>query len=266
MQRMVKRIAWRLGRRLYCWGRGDLANNADSNGERWLRGIFIGLASEPVVLLDIGANRGDWSVQAIAEARAARRPLKVHAFEPSTPTRELLQRALAGFEEAEISKLALSSANGEADFFSNGVASGTNSLSSASGNAAERVEVRTLDAFVQERRLGQLGMVKIDTEGFDLEVLKGAVGLLTAGQIELVQFEYNWRWLLNRASLRQVFELIDGMPYRFGKLTGESIVFHDRLHFELDRYFENNYVLVRNGSLIQQLGKKVRFDAHNVGL
>jgi hypothetical protein len=78
-----------------------------------------------------------------------------------------------------------------------------------------------------------------------------------------VQFEYNWRWLINHASLRDVFEYIKDKPYRLGKLVGRSIELFDAWHFELDRYFENNYVLIRRGSALLESANVVRFDESN---
>ena len=141
--------------------------------------------------------------------------------------------------------------------------SGTNSLDKSSGLVSERVELITLDSFVEKNGVDSISMLKIDTEGFDLAVLQGARQFLTDGRIELIQFEYNWRWLLNKASLLNVFKLAKDMPYLLGKLTGRSIEFYDAWHFELDRYFENNYVLVRHGSSIEELGNTVRFDNRN---
>lgn len=59
------------------------------------------------------------------------------------------------------------------------------------------------------------------------------------------------------------FALIKDMPYRLGKLSHGSIEFYDEWHFELDRFFENNYVLVRKGFSLERLGQTVYFDASN---
>jgi len=123
--------------------------------------------------------------------------------------------------------------------------------------------LRRLDTFLVDERINAVKMAKIDTEGFDFLVLKGAEQALTLGAFEIVQFEYNWRWLLNQTSLRDVFHLISGKPYRLGKLMGESIEFYDDWHFELDRYFENNYVLVRRDSPVMELGRAACFDQSN---
>jgi hypothetical protein len=119
---------------------------------------------------------------------------------------------------------------------------------------------------LQQTGIETVSTLKIDTEGFDLLVLRGAQKSLDNGRIDIVQFEYNWRWLINHAWIRDVFALIADNPYRLGKLTSDAIEFCDQWHFALDRFFENNYVLVRNDSYLRSLGATIRFDEANVGV
>ena len=109
--------------------------------------------------------------------------------------------------------------------------------------------VGTLDEFFQREKIESVAMIKIDTEGFDSLVLRGAAACLARGAVEVVQFEYNWRWLLNHTCLRDVFELVRDTPYRLGKLTGRSVDYYDEWHPELDRFFETNCALVREEQL-----------------
>lgn len=263
MSDAIRRLGWRLGRKLYCWARGDIPNNPARNGEYWLLKQLIHNSVGPITLLDVGANIGDWTLQALTLGQADEKRIQVYAFEPCTGTREILRRRLSAASEVECCPVALSSAEGEADFFSSAAGLGTNSLSCISGPERERVRVTTVDRFFEERRIGHVTMMKIDAEGFDLAILNGATQALADGKIEVVQFEYSWRWIPNKASLRDVFGLIEGTPYRFGKLAGRSMEFFDRWHFELDRYFENNYVLVRKTSEIERLGRSMAFDSTN---
>ena len=53
----------------------------------------------------------------------------------------------------------------------------------------ESVDIVTLDEFCRTKRIDHINYLKIDTEGGDLEVLKGAVGMLTEQRIDLVQVE-----------------------------------------------------------------------------
>lgn len=259
---VVRKLMWRLGRKMYTFARGDGQNDPRTNGEYWLLGQVLKASTGPRVLLDIGANKGDWTAQALALAQSATE-LHVHAFEPSRATRSMLTVRFEGRIAVTVQPYALSEAVGEAKFYSNEDGAGTNSLSSMSGSKEEIVKLITVDHFIRQSGIASVLMAKIDTEGFDLLVLTGAEKALSEGLIELVQFEYNWRWLLNHASLRDVFSLILNKPYRLGKLVGETIEFYEKWHFELDRYFENNYVLVRRDSELCLLGIEVHFDSSN---
>jgi FkbM family methyltransferase len=268
MTSFIRRNAWRLGRKLYCWARGDGANDPVNNGEYWLLEQLLRNSIGQSVLLDIGANKGAWSLRALAGANKFGKSIKLHAFEPCTGTRSILEGNLSSYEDAHVYGIALSATEGEVDFFINGIGNGTNSLSPTSGATSERVKLSTVDEFIRHHNIEYVTMMKVDTEGFDLDVLKGAAETLVGGRIGLVQFEYNWRWLLNKASLLEVFSLIESkaLPYRLGKLAGESIVFYDKWHFELDRFFENNYVLVHLGNAIEKFGKPLCFDQKNVAV
>lgn len=275
MPTMMRSLAWRFGRKLYCWARGDLANVPERNGEYWLLEQYLAVAKPGQVLFDVGAFLGDWTLAASRTARSSGIHIpRVFAFEPAASTRTILAANLASLDTVDIIPFALSSEAGEATFYStqvasgndsrSAVASGTNSLNPESGESREQVHVSTFDTFVSENHISSIGMVKIDTEGYDLNVLAGARQALLSGAVEVVQFEYNWRWLLNHASLRNVFELIEGTPYALGKLERRSIAFFNEWHFEMDRYFENNYVLVRKDSPLMQIGTPKRFDQRNV--
>lgn len=261
----IRNILWRIGRKLYMLARGDGQNDPSLNGEYWLLDVFLQASSGPQVLLDVGANKGDWTAQALGSGKASK-IVHIHAFEPSQATRKMLTDRFVGRDAVTIQPYALSATVGEATFYSEEDGGGTNSLSQLSGLKAEVVKLTTIDEFLQQTGIDAIQMVKIDTEGFDLLVLKGAEKSLSEGVIELVQFEYNWRWLLNHSCLRDIFDLIADKPYRFGKLVGNSIEFYDQWHFELDRFFENNYVLLRKDSKLCLLGSTFQFDGANVGV
>jgi len=259
----LRALVWRFGRRLYCWARGDFLNRPETNGEYWLIENFFESAGPDTVVLDVGANVGDWTARVLEAAAARGAQVEVHAFEPCSATRALLAQRLSGRRGVAISPCAVSASEGEADFFSRGAGAGTNSLAARPGDAVERVRTTTIDAYAAQKGLGAIGLLKIDAEGYDFAVLRGAERLLASGRVEVVQFEYNWQWLSNHVSLRDVFDFIAGKPYRLGKLAGPAVELYAEWHFELDRFFENNYVLVREGSPLLDGARAMSFDASN---
>lgn len=254
-------LIWRTGRRLYAWARNDGKNSPSVNGEYWpLRQVLA--RAGPVTLLDVGANLGNWTVTALKEWG---RPegIRVHGFEPSSKIRILLEKRLEGYGEASVHRFALSDRNGAAIFFTADRITGTGSLAPISGTQIEEVEMMTLDTFVEREGIGHVTMVKIDVEGFDSFVIEGASALMDAGRIDLIQFEYNSRWLPNHRSLWHVFNQILIPNYRFGKIVQGSIHGFAEWHLEMDRFFENNYVLIRKGSPFESLIEPHVFDARN---
>jgi len=125
------------------------------------------------------------------------------------------------------------------------------------------VPVTTLANIFTDEKIDVADFIKSDVEGFDLSVLRGAVPLLSERRIGLLQFEYNHRWISTRSYLRDVFELVDGLPYHVCKVVPDGVDAYESWHPELETFFEANYLLVRD-DLIERLGVRVgKFSANN---
>jgi FkbM family methyltransferase len=175
----------------------------------------------------------------------------------------MLEKRFAQTKAVCVHSTAMSSQSGAGVLYVNHEGSGTNSLHPISGVEKEVIALGTLDEFLLEHRISHVVFAKIDVEGFDCLVLQGAARALAEGAIDLIQFEYNWRWILNSQNLKNVFQLIEKSPYRLGKLAGNRILVFKDWHFEMDRFFENNYVLLRKGGPFERLGVEASFDASN---
>ena len=66
----------------------------------------------------------------------------------------------------------------------------------------------TLDAFASRRGLRHIDLLKIDVEGHEYDVLRGAEKLLAARQIGIVQFEFGGCNLDTRTSFRDFYSLM----------------------------------------------------------
>ncbi len=259
----ARRFLWRAGRAAYSAARGDLPNDPALNGEYWLLTEVLRSSVPGDRLLDIGANRGDWTVAALERGAASK--CAIDAFEPSPRTRDALLARLGG-AAVTVHAYAMSDRAAKSTFYEVAPLAGTNSLHQVAHSTPVPIDVTTLDAFLSASAKPQVKFAKVDTEGYDLRVLQGAAETLKLGLIEIVQFEYTWRWLNTGSSLKEVFELINPTPYRLGKLIGSRLEFYANWHPELDRYFEANYVLVRRGSQIESLGAPMTFDRYGTAI
>lgn len=179
--------------------------------ERYLDRLLPTL-SEGVVL-DVGANNGHYA--AFLRRRLADR--RIVAVEPHPVTYPVLVAAVAGLR-VETQNLALSDSVGTMELhdFADDDGSTQASLSRASvglfagSTVAHAVEVTTLDRFADAQGLGRVAFLKIDTEGHDINVLRGARGLLDAGRVDVIQFEFIPANVGARVFMRDFFEELPG--------------------------------------------------------
>jgi FkbM family methyltransferase len=260
----MRTLIWRVARRAYCYARRDEPNVPDRNGEYWLIDQVVSRAAGEVTMVDVGAFRGEWSDHAAAAAARHSLNATIHAFEPSSFSVERLRSRFDGQRNIRIDRVALSDHRGETDFFVVGGEAATNSLYQTENARREAVPTASFDELMAERGVDRVLLVKTDTEGHDFTVMRGASKALGAGRVDVWQFEYNHRWVSGRAYLRDVFDFIADKPYRIGKLYRSGIETFDSWHYELERFFETNFVLVRKESAFERLCSSMRFNERNV--
>ena len=131
------------------------------------------------VFVDVGANVGVYTLWA---ARCVGPEGQVHAFEPVPGTRAWLERnvQLNRFSNVTIIPNGLGERPGRLTLYCLPGASGLSSRYLPSKENSVEVDVTTLDLYFDGRRAPDL--VKIDVEGMELEVLRGARRLLAGAQ------------------------------------------------------------------------------------
>jgi FkbM family methyltransferase len=131
-------------------------------------------------VFDVGANRGDTALAFRKKYPTA----KIYCFEPNP---ELLG-ALKGLgAQLHVHTLAFSSKAGEAGFDRSRATPDLFSLTD--DMSGEIVRLETVDGFCSSGSIDHVNFLKIDTEGHDLEVLRGAITMLARGAIDIVQAE-----------------------------------------------------------------------------
>jgi FkbM family methyltransferase len=130
------------------------------------------------IVYDVGAHIGTYSILALRRSSPRGR---VVAYEPVELTREFLTRHLAwndAGDRAIVRPICCGAEATEAKlYFREGEMNGDSGLVATAGSESRMVEVRTLDSEVAELRLIP-SIIKIDVEGWEFEVLKGAEATL----------------------------------------------------------------------------------------
>lgn len=152
----------------------------------------LGTASR--IFWDIGANVGSISLRL-----ALRNPnLVIHGFEPSPPVFARLRANVACNPDLQprinLHHLAIAGESGKVRFFVSNETfnSGVGGLQPAQNRAATPVEVTAArgDDLITSGRVPAPSLIKIDVEGFEVEVLSGLAGFLRASDDVEVVFEH----------------------------------------------------------------------------
>jgi FkbM family methyltransferase len=137
--------------------------------------VFLELLESHHTVLDIGANVGFYS------CLAASRGKHVLSFEPSPRNLQFLYRNLREnrFQSAEVFPVGLAKQCGLSRIYGfGGIASFVMGWGQAETSKYSLVPVTSLDAVVGKRFQGNRLLIKVDVEGFELDVLAGATETL----------------------------------------------------------------------------------------
>lgn len=223
----------------------------DTNGE--LRALRIAApAFDRPIIFDVGANVGEWSLAAAALPEAAR----VLSFEPSARTYARLVDATTGKTPIECFNMGLSKSSGPLEIMYSGrnpekssVEAGAAALNrtKVSDYVRETQHFMRGDEFCDKHGIDRIAYLKIDTEGHDLQVLRGFGDRLGDGRIAVIQFEYNRLNLYARSLLLDFYELLNppSMPprYRIGRIYPGSVDFKDYDHAD-ENFIDGNFLAV----------------------
>jgi FkbM family methyltransferase len=178
------------------------------------RGVFAGVDA----VIDVGANSGQFAFM----ASRALPGLPVHAFEPDPEVFAQLEVTCTRFRiDGTRHNVALADAEGTRTFHQQSDRVNSSLLPRTDGPAARTFDVvtRRLDALVPTPIDVRRGLLKIDVQGAELDVLLGATGMLDRVQALLVEVSFVRsyaggadaltvaRWLRDHGF--QLFDLLD---------------------------------------------------------
>jgi FkbM family methyltransferase len=177
-------------------------------------------------ILDVGANRG----QTVELFRPSFPDAIIHCFEPVPAAFAILERVIAQHANTHVHNVALSSAPGTVTMSANGPSTTNRILPGPNDNVStEQVSAERGDDLCTRLQLPRVSILKIDTEGHDLDVLKGFSTMLEASAIDIVQVEvgmnptaiglvpYQEVVSLMAGYDYLVFDLIDRVPHKRGR-------------------------------------------------
>lgn len=173
------------------------------------------------ICIDVGANIG------ITTIWMAKNCEKVYSFEPENNNAIRFKENLEAnhITNAELIQKAVSDTKGELEL--NILESyGHHSLGKVATSkiiGSQKVEVITLSDFCKENNIKNIDFLKVDVEGFEIEVFYGAKELFIKKAINLIAFEISEVPLksLNKTE-KVIFDFFEAMDYKIFNLDGSE--------------------------------------------
>lgn len=200
--------------------------NAVSSAQRaFLGNLSLGLTPR---IIDVGANVGEWALAALDRWPQANitcvepQPTAFEALKKAAGGRfNLIQAALVGdYSEIGIDWRKTMWVDTDKDVLASFHRPGTFIPGAVQGKTEIRVDCRTL----YELDLGTIDLLKIDTEGHELNVLTGADTRLTPDTIRVIEWEYNQCAIAAHVFVHDFWCLLTGAGYQVGVLRDDGLV------------------------------------------
>ena len=176
----------------------------------------------------------------------------VHCFEPAPATFPKLQAVLKSHQlqgKAFAINAGLSDSDGTMELYINEESSGVNSFYNRrleglgiTYEKSETVRVTTVDGYCYENAIPHIDFLKVDVEGHEIAVMRGATEMLKKQVIDYIQFEYGGCWIDSRTLFLDMYDFLTSFGYIIGKIMPKGIEFYDKYDQRLETFQMANFL------------------------
>lgn len=183
---------------------------------------------EDPVIFDVGANEGryaDFMLSVFPKAN-------LYCFEPHPKTFSRLEERVKGKSNVKTFNLALGSERGSSLLFERSDHPEGSEMASLhksvitdfhkTKSVAIDTVIETVDSIVATHKLEKIDFLKVDVEGHELEVLKGAAQTIKDNKLKIIQFEFNHPNVESKVFMSDFRKLLEG--YQFFRLLENGIM------------------------------------------
>lgn len=192
--------------------------------------LIIKIAKGGGTFVDVGANIGYCSLLYASQNPSC----KVISFEPSINNLDLIKNNVQLNklnEKISVQPYAVGDVEAEM-YFDNGPKEQTGWGHLSENKTGQKVKVITLDHFFKDIT-EPIDLLKIDVEGFDLQVILGAKELLQKGLIKNIIFEYHKDLLSMDSKLsekaKEIIQLFHQNQYEIKKFAAHDYLVHKQV-------------------------------------
>ena len=247
------------------WVTDDLLVSGESSAIQYL-------IPSGAIVFDIGAQIGRWTQTVLAAVPNA----QLYLFEPVQDNHQHLQKLITAKPPQatlRIEKLAVGRQREQRTFYNYHDSSEWGSLYRRSEGIEQQygmttpteslLETVSLDEYCGELNISKIDFLKIDTEGGELDILKGARGLLQSQKIGVIQFEYGGCWSDSNIKLETAFNWLNQLGYQLFKILPTGLLKLEKFTANLENYQWCNFLAVSPNLTLSGLWSMLTVDGQN---
>jgi len=166
------------------------ANSPLDSGEKAVVQNFKKQLPQNPVIFDVGANNGQY-LEMLLNILAEKKPI-IHSFEPDAKAFQKLTEKFGHLDHVFLNNFALGDQENNSVLYVSKEGGVDSSLIKSNNHdfLEYNIQVKTLDAYCVEHNISKIDFLKIDTEGYEMNVLKGAVNMIAKKAIHKIQLEH----------------------------------------------------------------------------
>lgn len=207
--------------------------------------FYIDYLREGMTVFDVGANVGELT---LLFSRFAGAGGKIHAFEASGAAFARLETVCraAGRRNVALNHLALADKKGSiklhvyADEYLAFNSQAARPLADYGLNlepvAVEETAATTVDEYCAEKQIERIDLLKIDVEGAELQVLRGARKMLEAKRVGCLTFEFGQTTFDMGNRPEEIEDFLGGMNYEIRNIVKGDPIFPGRQSVETAKF------------------------------
>lgn len=199
---------------------------------------------DKAIVFDVGANKGQFISHV---SQLFPRTTRFFSFEPSKATFGHLRTNVQKWKLPNVTlfNLGLSESPSKQSLYTDSEGSTRASLyHDETQHSVEEIELTTLDLICQQQNINHIDFLKIDVEGHEISVLKGAMQMLGKDKIRFIQFEFGESNISSRTYFKDFFSILPN--YHFFRILPGGIRKIKRYSPELEVFSTSNYLAVNN--------------------